>query len=105
MLPDLVVDENVDFRIVRILRNSGFEVFSVVESCPGSSDREALDFARKRKALLVTEDHDFGEWVFAHHEPSFGVKYQAIAMSLIQVLNGVSLEDIRILAPFLDLRE
>ncbi|NSW76197.1 MAG: DUF5615 family PIN-like protein [Candidatus Atribacteria bacterium] len=78
----------------------GFEVLSVVESCSGSSDREVLDFARKRKAIFVTGDHDFGEWVFAHHEPSFDMKYQAITVSLMQVLKSTSSEDIEILAPF-----
>lgn len=94
MFPDLLVDENVDFRIVQVLRNSGCNVFSVAESCPGISDQEVLELARKRKALVVTEDHDFGTWVFAHHEPSLGVillryrhsDYERIASSLIRVL-------------------
>ena len=45
----------------------------MVEFCPGISDQEVLSWARRKQALLVTEDCDFGEWVFAHHEPSLGV--------------------------------
>jgi len=48
--------------------------------------------------LLITEDHDFGEWVFAHHEPTWGVvflryrhsEYQRIALSLVKVLQKYS---------------
>jgi len=75
LFPDLLADENVDFRIVRFLRDSGFKVFSVVESCPGVSDKEIIALAKEKRALLIMEDHDFGEWVFAHHEPTLGVVF------------------------------
>ncbi len=39
----------------------------------GISDKEVLNLAREFNAILITEDSDFGEWVFAHREKITGV--------------------------------
>ncbi|MGR3178623.1 MAG: DUF5615 family PIN-like protein [Candidatus Anammoxibacter sp.] len=57
----IVADESVDHRIVKILRNDGFDVASVVEKYAGVSDKEVLELARKDNAILLTEDSDFGK--------------------------------------------
>ena len=69
----ILVDEGVDFKIVRELRKKGFEVISVVEDFKGASDGKVLDIAMGKRALLLTEDKDFGEWVFAHKAETIGV--------------------------------
>ena len=45
------------------------------EESPGLPDREVLALARLNNCVLLTEDSDFGEWVFAHREPSMGVVF------------------------------
>jgi len=62
----ILADESVDFRIVTNLMNEGFEVISVLKEYQGIQDREVLELAHRFEALLLTEDKDFGEWVFAH---------------------------------------
>lgn len=69
----ILADEDVDYRIVKELRNKGFEVVSVLEDYKSISDKEVLKIAKKQGALLITEDKDFGEWVFAHKEKSVGI--------------------------------
>jgi len=60
----IVADESVDFRIVLQLRKIGLDVFSIIESTPSVNDIEVLSIAFQNKALLVTEDKDFGELIF-----------------------------------------
>lgn len=69
----ILADEDVDYRIVKELRKKGFEVVSVLEDYKSISDKEVLKIAKKQGALLITEDKDFGEWVFAHKEKSVGI--------------------------------
>lgn len=37
------------------------------------SDAQILELAREHKALLLTEDADFGEWIFSHKAKSVGI--------------------------------
>ena len=68
-----LADESCDFLIVRTLRSEEYDVLSVAESFPSASDRQVLQHAVKEKRILLTEDKDFGEWVFAHGEKIYGV--------------------------------
>ena len=68
-----LADESCDFLIVRTLRLADYDVISVAESYPSSSDQKVLRYAKTEKRILLTEDKDFGEWVFAHGESVSGV--------------------------------
>lgn len=63
-----LADESCDFLIVRKLRSADYDVLSVAESFPSVTDKQILQHAVKEKRILLTEDKDFGEWVFAHGE-------------------------------------
>ena len=54
--------------MVRDLISKGFEVISVLKDYQGIQDKEVLELAKRHDALLLTEDSDFGEWVFTHKE-------------------------------------
>ena len=68
-----LADEDCDFLVVRTLRTAEYDVLSVAESFPSASDQQVLRHATKEKRILLTEDKDFGEWVFAHGENVSGV--------------------------------
>ncbi|MFH0925042.1 MAG: DUF5615 family PIN-like protein [bacterium] len=68
-----LADEDIDFRIVKQLRSKGIFVVSVLEDYKGLSDKEVLELSKGTDALLLTEDKDFGEWIFAHKEKCIGV--------------------------------
>lgn len=75
MPAEILADEGVNFRIVRKLREAGIKVTSAAENFPGATDREVLDHAARNKRLLLTEDRDYGELVFAHKLTSTGVLF------------------------------
>jgi predicted nuclease of predicted toxin-antitoxin system len=45
----------------------------VAETFPSASDSQVLQFAINEKRILITEDKDFGDWVFAHGKILEGV--------------------------------
>jgi predicted nuclease of predicted toxin-antitoxin system len=68
-----LADESCDFLVVKKLRSAEFDVLSVAESSPSASDQQVLRNAIQEERILLTEDKDFGEWVFAHGEKVAGV--------------------------------
>jgi predicted nuclease of predicted toxin-antitoxin system len=71
----LVADENIDARIIVQLLENGHDVYAVARECPGIGDEEVLMLAAQRKAVLITEDSNFGEWIFAHGHQGVSVVY------------------------------
>lgn len=69
----LLADESCDFAIVRGLRSAGFNVRAIVEDTPVVQDPIVLKLAADENRILLTEDKDFGEWVFAHKSVTSGV--------------------------------
>ncbi len=56
----------------------------MIDNHAGISDLEVLELSCSSQALLLTEDSDFGEWVFAHRQKTPGViflRYQAVETS------------------------
>jgi predicted nuclease of predicted toxin-antitoxin system len=69
----LVADENCDFSVVIDLRLAGYDVVSVAERMRGADDETVIEFARSEHRLLITEDKDFGQLVFAAAKQNSGV--------------------------------
>ena len=63
----ILADENLDGIIVEALRQRNIELYSVFELNRGLSDEEIITLSRNPPRIILTEDKDFGEWVFAHH--------------------------------------
>ena len=68
-----VVDESVDQQIVERLRKEGHAVWYIVETGPGASDEDVLELAKRKGAILLTADKDFGEMVFRQRRVTEGV--------------------------------
>ena len=68
-----LADESCDFSIIRALRSVGYSVDAIAEISPSLPDEAVLKLAVAEGRLLITEDKDFGEWVFAHHHAMSGV--------------------------------
>ena len=92
----ILADENIHGFIIRALRDAGFEVISVRELSSGITDEAVIQMALQHQYLLLTEDKDFGEWVFAHHIKELSVlflrysfyEYKEIAQAIIQLLQS-----------------
>ena len=42
-------------------------VYSILENNGGIDDEAVISITKEKGAILLTEDSDFGEWVFAHN--------------------------------------
>ena len=60
-----LADESCDFAVVRTLRAAGYDVLAVSERAPGARDEDVIRFATSERRILLTEDKDFGQLVFA----------------------------------------
>lgn len=69
----IIADENVNFNIVTALKNNAFDIISVLREYQGISDEEIIGLAKRFQAILLTEDSDFGHWVFAKKEKEISV--------------------------------
>lgn len=63
----IIADENLHQLFIDQLITAGFDVFSIRDKLGGIPDYEVASFARYKKGLLITEDKDFGELVYAHN--------------------------------------
>jgi hypothetical protein len=68
-----VADESCDFSVIRALRDAGHEVIAIAEISPRSEDPEVLKLALKKGTVLITEDKDFGQLVYASAKANEGV--------------------------------
>ena len=68
-----LADESCDFAVVRALRTEGFDVLSIAEASAGADDQRVIELALGERRILLTEDKDFGQLVFAAGSKSLGV--------------------------------
>lgn len=96
----ILADENIHSFIIQTLREAGIEVIAITEVSKGIKDEEVIIWALKMKYTLLTEDKDFGEWIFAHHIQGLSVlflrysfyEYELIAYSLRDFLRFTQLQ-------------
>ncbi len=96
----ILADENIHGFIIKTLREAGFEIVSVRESAKGIKDEKVIQLALQYNYILLTEDKDFGEWVFSHHTDGLNViflrysfyEFQEIAHTLVNLLKTQKLE-------------
>jgi hypothetical protein len=62
-----LADECVDAALVRRLSGAGHDVIYAAEVAPEATDAQILRRANDEDRLLLTEDKDFGEFVFRLH--------------------------------------
>lgn len=69
----LLADESCAGAVIRALRAAGHEVVSIAETAHGASDEIVIAQALDSGCVLITEDRDFGELVFARSLASAGI--------------------------------
>ncbi len=68
-----LADESCDFSVVRALRTAGYDVLAVCENAPRAEDSQVIQLAVGEGRVLLTEDKDFGRFVYAHGQSPVGV--------------------------------
>ena len=71
----ILADENVDFPIIYLLRDHGFDVRSIAEDDFGIIDENVLAKAVRMDAVLLTADKDFGTLRYKFGLPHRGVVF------------------------------
>ena len=51
---------------IRLLRNAGNNVASVIDDTPGAKDRDVLKRAHAENRIVLTFDRDYGELIYKH---------------------------------------
>ncbi len=69
----ILADENIDTYIVSVLRSNNIKVFHISEGNRGVSDEEVIRLSKDPPGIILTEDKDFGEWVYSHKERDISV--------------------------------
>ena len=71
----IIFDENIDQWLIDHFAAKGYQFYSIKESYPGITDLEVIELVKLKKGLLVTEDKDFGEYVFAYSIKNLSVVF------------------------------
>ena len=82
-----LADESCDFSVVHSLREAGHDVIAVAEVTPRADDSVVIDLAAGAARILLTEDRDFGQLVYANAHTAGGViymRYPASARTSLQ---------------------
>jgi predicted nuclease of predicted toxin-antitoxin system len=62
----IIFDENVERYWINLIQSLGYPSISIAEKFPGISDRKVVEIVKSYEGLLITEDKDFGELIFAY---------------------------------------
>jgi predicted nuclease of predicted toxin-antitoxin system len=68
-----IIDECTGPEVATWLRSQGHEAISIFDDFKGIDDDEVLEKALVNKAILITNDKDFGEKVFRERRVHHGV--------------------------------
>ena len=56
----LIIDENIPNSVIKQLRGSNYEIFSIREVKKGINDEEIIKLSNKKQQAILTMDKDFG---------------------------------------------
>jgi len=86
----IIIDENIPRLIIESLSSKGFKIVSIFDKCRGIDDFGIIQLAQQEdNAIILTEDKDFGEWVFAHHIKNISVvflRYHFTELNIISII-------------------
>lgn len=95
-----LADENFPLASIRILRDAGHDVRSIVEDIPSVKDSTILTLAVREHRIILTFDRDYGELIYKYHQTApLGIVYfrfiaQTPEEPAHELLRVLSLEDI-----------
>ncbi len=63
---NFLANENFPRISIRLLRNAGYNIVSVIEDTPGAKDCDILKRAQEENRIILTFDRDYGELIYRH---------------------------------------
>lgn len=93
-----LVDECLGLLIVTKLKDLGHDVVWVRDVAKGTPDEKVLEWSARDERVLLTEDFDYGDLIFAKGQEAFGVvilqlsdfsgAWEQVASDAVTRLNG-----------------
>jgi hypothetical protein len=71
-----LADESCAGPVIRALRAAGHDLVAIAEVQAGARDEVVIERAVNEDRVVITEDRDFGELVFARGHSSTGVLFE-----------------------------
>ena len=68
-----LADVNIEKTIVEFIRNSGHDILWIPDYNPKISDKDLLQLAVSEQRILLTNDKDFGYFVFLQKKSAKGI--------------------------------
>lgn len=87
-----LADESCDFSVVRALREAGHDVLAIADISPSVDDQAVIERSVRESRILLTEDKDFGQLVYASAQMSVGVIFIRFPGNLRQTLCATILD-------------
>lgn len=86
----IIADENIPRSIIESLRLLEVEVIYIYDEFRGIDDFSIINLAKqKSNAIILTEDKDFGEWIFSHHVAGISVIFLRYHFSELSEITSV----------------
>lgn len=92
-------DENIFHDIIKALREAGFEVYSIYENQRGTKDIDIVQFSKSPSRIILTEDKDFGDLVFAHQHKYISVILLRYAFAETETITAILIDLLKNKAP------
>ena len=90
-----LADESCDFAVVRALRAAGHDVVAIADISPRADDVVVIDKTVREQRILITEDKDFGQLVYADKRASGGVLFMRFPARVRRSLPQIVVELVR----------
>jgi predicted nuclease of predicted toxin-antitoxin system len=65
---NFLANENFPLLSVRLLREAGHRVVSIIQEAPGSKDEDILKWAYTERLIILTFDRDYGELIYRRQD-------------------------------------
>ena len=91
----LLADENVEGRVIRLLRSEGYNVTSIQETQGGVADENVLETAVSSATVLLTGDSDFGKLHFQKGHIHSGILFYRLPRTTTEEKGQIILRILR----------
>ncbi len=81
--------------LIHKLRGKNINFFSIYEDNRGVSDADIIELSKNLPKIILTEDKDFGECVFAHNAKSISVIFLRYSFSDLASITQVIIKLIK----------
>lgn len=91
----LLADENVEGRVIGLLRSEGYNVISIQETQGGVMDETVLETAVSLATVLLTGDSDFGRLHFQKGHIHSGILFYRLPRTTTEEKGQIILKTVR----------